>query len=225
MAATQTESPKSDRLFFSARARFLRLDIPKPFSEGDVPRWEATFMLDPSDVRGAAGIKLLLETAAKLAKENYGIVPLAIKKLAVKFIPGTPALDLNNPMNAADDIAVAFVDGDTKEDYVDYAGMFIVPAHNSRLKPAAANRKGLTVQPGEFQYPYDGAYVLGCITIWLQAGKTLALYGKRIGINLRGVQFDYDGDAFTQDVIAAEDEFTALEDEPGVAGEVSSDFD
>ena len=222
--AKKSETPTSDKLKFYARARFLRLDEPKPFEEGADPRWEATFLLDPADTRGQAGVALLLSTAAKLAKETYGVVPLQIKKLAAKFIPGTKKVDLNDPANADDGIKVAFIDGDAEKykDYVGYAGMFIVPAHNSKLKPDVANRKGLRVSPGEDQYPYDGCNVVGSVTEWIQVGKTEQKYGKRVGVNLRGVQFHSDNDPYTQDVI--DDEFEALEDEAPSAVS-ASDFD
>jgi hypothetical protein len=224
MAGKKTETPTSDTLRFYARTRFLKLNVPKPFEEGADPRWEAVFVLDPADTKGQAGIQLVLSSAAKLAKETYGVTPLAIKKLAAKFIPGTRQVDLNDPANADDGIKIAFFDGDTKPDYAGYAGMLIIPAHNSKLKPAVANRKGLTVQPGEPQYPYDGCYALGAISIWIQVGLTQQKYGKRVGVNLRGVQFAADGQAFAQDVISAEDEFTALEDEAPAAAS-ASDFD
>lgn len=227
MAGKKSETPTSDKIQFYSRTRFMRLDVPKPFEDGADPRWEATFILDPADVKGQAGIALILGTAAKLAKETYGVVPLAIKKLAAKFIPGTKKVDLNDPANADDGIKVAFIDGDADKykSYSGYAGMFIVPAHNSKLKPGVANRAGLTVQPGEPQYPYDGCYAIGCITIWIQVGKTEQKYGRRVGINLRGVQFAADGAAFTQDTIDAEDEFQALEDEAPAAAVSASDFD
>jgi len=221
------ETPTSDKIYFYARTRFLRLDTPKAFEEGQDPRWEATFVLDPSDKRGQDGIVKILDASAKLAKDTYGKVPLALKKLRAKFVPGSPKVDLNDPANADDGIKVAFLDGDSEKykDYAGYAGMFIVPAHNTRLKPAVANRAGKTVQPGEPQYPYDGCYAIGCITVWIQVGKTEQKYGRRVGVNLRGVQFAADGDAFTQDVINAEDEFVALEDEPGAATSSGSDWD
>jgi hypothetical protein len=217
MAAPRVETPTSDKIQVYGRMRFMRLDIPKPFEEGQKARWEATGILDPSDAKGQAGIQLLLATAGKMAKETYGVVPLAVKKLAAKFIPGTKPVDLNDPKNADDGIKVAFLDGDTKPEYAGYAGMFIVPAHNSKLKPAVANRRGLTVQPGEEQYPYDGCYGLLNVTLWIQVGETLKKYGKRVGINLRGVQYAAKGDPFTQDTIAAEDEFQALGDEEPAA--------
>jgi Protein of unknown function (DUF2815) len=225
MAGKKIENPSSETLRFYGRARWLRLDVPKPFEPGAVPRWEATAILDPSDVKGLAGISLLLSTAAKMSKETYGVVPLAIKKLAAKFIPGTKKVDLNDPANDDDGIQIPFSDGDAAkfQSYAGYAGQLIVTMHNSRLKPAVANRKGLTVQVGEEQYPYDGCYAVFAGTVWIHA--THGAYDKRVGLNLRGVQYAAKGDPFTQDTIAAEDEFDALEDLPTENGASSSDFD
>jgi Protein of unknown function (DUF2815) len=206
----RTETPTSDKIRFHCRTRFMRLEEPKAFEEGQKARWEATFILDPSDAEGQKGIALLLNTAKSLAKEHYGVVPLALKKLAAKFIPGAPKIDLNDPANQDDGIKIAFADGDLKKEYAGYAGMFIVPAHNSKLRPAVANRDGMQIGPGDPQYPYDGCYAVGSVTLWLQTGITEQKYGRRVGINLRGVQFAKDGQRFTQDSIEAEDEFTPL---------------
>lgn len=222
MAGKRQENPKSEPLQFYARTRWLRLDEPKPFQEGGEPRYEATFILDPSDPKGQQGIALILSTAAKMSWETYGVVPLAIKKLAAKFIPGTKKVDLNDPANADDKIQVPFQDGDDPKfaDYKGYQGMFIVPSHNSRLRPRVVNRKGITVQPGEPQYPYDGCFGMGSITLWVHANH--GAFAKRIGCNLRGLQFAHDGDRFTQDEVG-EDEFQALEDEASTVD--TSDFD
>lgn len=208
------DTPTSEKIRFKARASFLRIDKPKAFEDGADPRWEATFLLDPSDPKGLEGIKLVLKTAADLSKQAYGVVPLAVRQLAARFIPGqTPP-----PPDTKDDgIEVAFYNGDKKE-YDGYAGMFVVPAHNSKLKPAIANRKGVSVDPGEEQFPYSGCYVMGSITLWAHAGQTQKKYGKRIGVNLRGVQFMSDGEPFGQGDIAPEDEFQALEDDPNAGG-------
>jgi len=213
MAGKRTETPTSDPITFFARGRFMVLDEPKAFEQGQDPRWEATFILDPTDAKQAAGIKQVLETAATLAKAHYGKVPLKIKELAVKFIPGTPAIDYNKPENKADEIKVQFIDGDEEKykDYAGYKGMFIIPSHNKKLRPDVVNRLGAKVKKGEPQYPYDGCNVRGSITLWLQSGETERKYGRRVGINLRGVQFVSDNQAFTQDAI--DDEFEALEDE------------
>ncbi len=218
------ENPSSDPFVIYGRARWLRLDVPKPFEPGAPPRWEATSILDPSDAKGLESIKQLLGTAARMSKETYGVVPLAIKKLAAKFIPGTKKVDLNDPANEDDGIQVPFSDGDAPkwESYTGYKGMLIVASHNSKLKPAVANRKGLTVQVGEEQYPVDGNVVLTRVTIWIHA--THGAYDKRVGLNLRGVQYVAKGEPCTQDTIAAEDEFQALEDEVPAGGD-TSDFD
>jgi len=225
MAGKKQETPTSDTIQFYCRMRFLKLDEPVAFEEGQDPRWEGTFILDLADPKGQQGIAKILQTAAKLSKETYGVVPLEIKKLAAKFIPGTKKVDLNDPANAQDDIKVPFQDGDAEKfrEYKGYAGMFIVPSHNKKLRPRVANRKGVTVQPGEPQYPYDGCYGYGSITLWLQVGQTQAKYGRRIGVNLRGAQFAHDGERFTQDEVG-EDEFQALEDSEPVTTD-SSDFD
>lgn len=207
------EALTSDKIRFPARASFVRLDKPKAFEDGADPRWETTFLLDPASAKGLEGIKRVIKTSAELAKAAYGgIVPLALKQLAAQFIPDQAAPD---PKTKDDGIEIAFYNG-SKKDYDGYDGMFVIPAHNSKLKPAVANRKGVSVDPGEEQFPYSGSYVLGSITLWAQDNK----YGRRIGVNLRGVQFDKDGEAFSQGDIAPEEEFEALED---VGSEASDD--
>lgn len=193
------------------RQSFLRLDKPKAFEEGQDPRWEGTTLLDPADAKGLESIKRIIKIAADGSKQAYGIVPLALKQLAAQFIPGQAAPD---PKTKDDGIEVAFYSGDKKE-YDGYAGMFVVPAHNSKMKPAVANRRGVSVDPGEDQYPYPGCYGYTSLTLWFMDNK----YGKRVLINLRGVQFDKDGEAFSQGDIAPEEEFEALEDTAGAAGE------
>lgn len=224
-AAKRQETPTSDCIKFFARGRFGVLEEPKPFEDGAKPRWEETFILDPSDPKGAAGIKEVLETAAKMALDTYGKVPLAIKELAVKFIPGTKAIDYNDPKNRPDDIKVPFIDGDGEKwkNYAGYQGCFIIPSHNSKLRPDVVNRAGQKVSRGDAQYPYDGANVRGSITLWIQVGETERKYGRRVGVNLRGVQFVSDNEAFTQDNI--DDEFDAIEDEATTGTASSSAFD
>lgn len=223
MAGKRSETPTSEPITFFARGRFFVLEEPKPFEDGAKPRWEASFVLDPSDAVQAADIKKVLEKAAVMGKETYGKVPLAIKELAAKFIPGTKPIDYN--VDRPDDIKIAFIDGDNEKykDYAGYKGMFIIPAHNSKLRPDVVNRAGAKVSRGQPQYPYDGCNVRGSITLWIQVGETERKYGKRVGINLRGVQFVSDNTAFTQDAI--DDEFDALEDAPSESTGGTSAFD
>lgn len=221
------KTPTSEIIQVYCRLRWLRLEEPKAFQPGQEPRWEATGILDPSDPKGKEGIKTLLTEAAKLSKENYGVVPLAIKKLGVKFL-GNAALDLNDPKNADDGVKIPFTDGDDKkwEKYAGYKGMFIVAAHNSKKKPGIADVYGkkITGDVKNAQYPYDGCYGYLSTTLWLLMGESANKYGNRIGINLRGVQFAAKGEPFTSAEIDAEDEFEALEDAPSGPAAVS-DFD
>ena len=224
-------APTSPKLRFRARASFVRLDKPKPFEEGADPRWETTFLLDPADKAHSTanpalklvGIKEILQEAANLSKQAYGVVPLKLRILAAQLGYGkTP--DVANEKD--DEIEIAFYKGDKKE-YDGFAGMFVIPAHN-KIKPAVANRKGAPVEPGEHQFPYGGAQVIGSITLWAQVGQTQKKYGKRIGVNLRGVQFYADDKAFGAGEIAAEDEFDAMEDDDATAAATAggdSDFD
>lgn len=213
-------TPTSDKLKFHSRCAFVRLDKPKPFEDGSEPRWETTFLLDPADAVQLTDIKMVLQQAAAFAKraDCAGFVPLAIKKLAAQFITGQAAPD---PLAKDDKIEVAFYHGDEK-DYDGFAGKFVIPAHNT-IKPAVANRKGEKVEPGEDQFPYSGCYGIGSITMWWQDNK----YGKRIGVNLRGVQYDKKGEAFGHGEIAPEDEFEAMEDaeDESAAADAASDFD
>ena len=217
--ADKQESPKSRTIQVYGRGRFLVLDVPKKFDDtpGQKARWESTLMIDPSSKQGAACIKELLDEAAALSKEHYGKVPLALKKLKVKFVPGTPALDLNDPKNEPDGIRLfCMADGDAEKykNYAGYQGMFILAASNNKLKPDVANRKGVKVLPGEPQYPYDGSHIRMSVSFWLLMGAKAQSTGRLLGCNLRGVQFYADGDAFTQDTIENEFQPMAEDDQP-----------
>ncbi len=189
------------------RESFLRLIEPKPFDGKGDPRWEATTLLDPADKQQLDSIKLVIKMSAQVATQTWGLVPLALRRIAAQFVPGAPEPDSKTK---DDGIKIAFYDGSSKE-YDGYNGMFVVPAHNSMLRPAVANRAGKEVLPGDKQFPYSGCLGITSITLWGQDNQ----YAKRIGVNLRGVQF-VEGEprypAFGQGDIAAEDEFTALED-------------
>lgn len=223
-------SPTSRKLRFRNRAAFVRLDKPKAFEEGTDPRWESTFLLDPADkghwsanpALKLDGAKEIFQEMANVSKIAYGVVPLQLRILASKFGLGKP-VDIANEKE--DEIEIALYHGSKKE-YDGYEGMLVIPAHN-KIKPAVANRKGVLVEPGEEQFPYSGCQSIGSITFWAQVGQTQKRYGKRIGVNLRGVQFYADDKAFGIGEIAPEDEFEGLGDEEdaAAAADASSDFD
>lgn len=215
MAVAKKETVTSEKIKLRGRAAFLKIDKPKPYEEGATPRWEATILLDPASKVGLESIKLLFKTAAEVCKKAYGVVPLSLKTLAAQFIPGQAPPDIKTK---DDGIELAFYNGD-KKDYDGFAGMLAVPAHEyeDRPKPAIANRKGVSVAPGEEQYPYSGCEAIQSVTLWCQDNKN----GQRVGINFRGLQFVADGASFggAGGAIDPEEEFDALEDEGVSAGE------
>lgn len=220
MADDKGKAITSEKVKLRGRLSFARLDKARAFEEGQEPRYEATTLLDPASVEGLASIKELLSTAAKLAKEKWGVTPLAIRKLAAEFVPGTPAPDLNKIKD--DEIELAFYSGTAKADksdnetYESFRGMLVVPSHQyvSKPKPRIVNRKREDVEPGEEQWPYSGCYVVSHVTLWTQTNLK-----KRIGINLKGVQFDKDGEAFGGASEMSNEEFDALgDDEAAAAG-------
>ena len=182
-----------------------RLSYPKLFkaeayAEGQEKKFQATILLDPSDAKEAAMIKDIKQTAAALMREAYGddFKPSGLK-------------------------GVCFGDGNkkVKEDGTvseGYANMFYITITNT-VRPAVANRKGEPVAEGDPQCPYAGAIVYATLTLWAQNNT----YGKRINGNLRGVQFDKDGEAFGAGPVNVEDEFEALGDDSPAIG--ADDFD
>jgi hypothetical protein len=131
----------------NVRLSFPRLFKPKAFQEGQDPRFEASFLLDPSDKSHAAIIKQIKATAKELATEEFGEVPKSLK--------------------------LCFGDGDEKE-YDGYEGMFYVTSSN-KTRPTVVDRD-LSPLVEEDGKPYAGCYVNGTITLWVmnnQFGKRI----------------------------------------------------
>lgn len=123
----------------AARLSFPRLFKPKAFREGQDPRFEATFLLDPSDKAHAKVIKQIEDAADSIVEEHFG------KKKPKK-------------------IELCFGDGDEK-DYDGYEGMFYISTSNkTRPTVVARDRTPLVEEDGK---PYAGCYVNGSITLWV----------------------------------------------------------
>ena len=186
-----------------ARLSYPKLFKPEAYQEGQEKKFQATFLLDPSDADHAVQIKEIKKTAAALMRDAYGA------DFAPSGLKGICFGDGNKKVKE---------DGTVSEGYKD---MFYISVTNT-VRPAVANRKGEPVAEGDPQCPYGGCYVNGTLTLWAQNNK----YGKRINGNLRGVQFVKDGEAFGAGPVSVEDEFEALEDNsPADAGSVDDDFD
>jgi hypothetical protein len=94
-------------------------------------------------------------------------------------------------------------DGDP---YDGFDGMYYVTAR-SQTRPLIVDRnKAQLVQPDG--KPYAGCYCNLILELWAQDNK----YGRAIRINLKGVQFLRDGDAFSGGAPASVDDFADLSD-------------
>jgi hypothetical protein len=180
----------------NARGSFLRLWVPKAFQEGQTPRYEGTFLLDPSNAEHAAVITQIKSEATKLVKAKWGEKPPGLK------------------------LCFGLADSDeTKAKYDGYAGMFYITTANT-TKPTVVNGARQEVAEGARGAPYSGCYVNTNITLWTQDNK----FGKAIRGNLRIVQFAKDGPAFSGSAAPrAEDEFEAIGDQPGAATSITDD--
>lgn len=186
------------------RLSFARLHKAKAFQEGQEPRFEATFLLDPSNEVHKAQIAAIKDAGKKLAIAKWGEAPDDLT-LSYGFAD-------NNPK---------------KKKYDGYEGMFYISAANT-TKPTVIGRNktnGLWVQLGENdkESPYSGCYVNTNVTLWTQSNK----FGKAIRCNLRIVQFSKHGQAFSGAAPAnPDDEFEGLGDSPtGAKQGANSDFD
>lgn len=178
----------------NARGSFLRLFKPKAFQEGQTPRFEGTFLLDPTNAEHAATIAQIKAEAKKLIAAQWGEKPAGLK--------------------------LCFGDADkdeTKAKYDGYKGMFYVTTANTE-RPGVYGRKRQPIAEGDPEAPYSGCYVNTNITLWTQDNK----FGKAIRANLRIVQFAKHGQAFSGAAPArADEELEALEDSP--AGVTTTD--
>jgi hypothetical protein len=171
------------------RLSFPRLFKAKSFEDDQDPRYEASFLLDPTREDHAAQIQQLKKVATEVADEKWGRKKWTENK---NFFKGK----------------CFGTEATLTEVYDGYADMFWV--RTSKLaedgRPLVVDQHGnpLTMADGK---PYAGCYVTGTLTLWCQDNK----WGKRINANLRAVKFDRDGDAFSANSIGdAASEFSDM---------------
>ena len=228
---------------FGARLSFPNLWTPKQFSPSQGARFEASFLLDPSDP----------EHAKKLTELKAGIKKLALEAFDGK-IPGDLKYCLTNNSNE---------DGSQKKEYDGYAGMYVLttakpadmedipagqpgaginnepgprqgkPLQRARKiilaggieayggQPNVVNRALAPVREGQPEAPYAGCIVDASIQFWAQDNK----FGKRINANLVTVRFVKDAPAFGRGSSAAEDDFEPIEAPSGASEADSDGFD
>lgn len=134
------KAPTSDVIKLkNVRLSFARLWKPKAFQDGQDPRFEATFLLDPTNATHAATINEIKAAASKMIKES--------------------GLDARS-------FKLCFGRGDEKP-YDGWAGMVYL-ASNNKTRPTVVDRNRNPVAEGDAQAPYSGCYVNASITLWLQ---------------------------------------------------------
>lgn len=172
------------------RLSFPRLFVPKAFSPAQEPRFEATFLLDPSNKAHAGVIAQIKSEAKRVATEKWGAnLPKALKK------------------------CYGLADESGKE-YDGYAGMFyIASANKTRPRVVGPDRVDLVESDGK---PYAGCFVNATVSLWAWGPN---VGGHGLNANLRGVQFVEDGDAFGVRPVDAEEEFDALEETATAGGD------
>lgn len=176
----------------NVRLSFPRLKEPVKFDENnpnEIPKYKASFLLDPNDPAHAKTIEEIKAAAKKCIIDAWGQKPKTMKPIE------------------------CFGDGDTQinkkteEVYDGYAGMFYVSAANAR-RPLLQDRNGEQVDRDRVEEVfYGGCYVNASIDLWIQDND----FGKALRCQLRGVRFRRDGEAFggggvSEDELADDDE-------------------
>jgi hypothetical protein len=189
--------PTSENLKINdARLSFAHLWVPKPFEEGAVPKYQATFLIDPSSKAGQRQIDKILAVAEEVMKAQW---------------PDDIPVDMGFGFGYADgkyDLELCGKEFRTKpHNYDGWEGMFFLTAYEvTRPRVIDGRRNDLAQESGK---PYSGCYVNGLVSLWTQNNRG----GKRVNANLRAVQFVRDGEAFGAPPVNVEEEFDVIEDD------------
>jgi len=177
----------------NARLAFPNLFTPATVNGEGEPRYGASFLIPP-DHPQIAEIKKAMQAVAKEKWKDK-------------------APEIYKQLDKTDKLALH--DGDNKASYDGFPGcLYIAAAAQKANRPTvlAKDRSPLTESDGVV---YAGCYVNASIEFWAQDNK----FGKRVNAQLRGVQFDHDGDAFSAGRPADADEFDEVS-----AGTDADDF-
>lgn len=165
------------------RLSFPQIWEPKAFATDQKPKYQATFLLDPSDKAHAKMIKEIKKEAKRIVLEQFGETPKGLKKC----------------FGLADEHP-------NKKEYDGYQGMFYIST-SSKQQPTLADRNRNEVVESD-GILYAGCYVNTVITLWCQDHP---VGGKGVNANLRIIQFVKDGPAFGNAPARAEDELEIIE--------------
>ena len=210
----------------NVRLAFPQLWVPKVFAEEGNPRFEATFLLDPTKAEHAEYIKQMKAAIKALAIAEYGEdLPADIRsgeKIALKnnavIDPDTGARTQRKKYNGYADMY--FVSTASPAEVVDkkaavkVAKVVYVPnTHEIDHyvgQPPVVGRQKQPVREGQPEAPYAGCRVNAIVSFWAQpkGGR----WGPRINANLVATQFAGDDTPFTRGGIDVDEAFDAIED-------------
>lgn len=172
----------------NVRLSFPSLREPTKFDESnekEIPKFKASFILDPSDAGHQATIKEIETAAKKIIKEMWGGKPPKMKDIEC-FGEG------NNKISES-----------TGEVYDGYQDMFFVSGNNPK-RPICMYRDKTPIEKADVEdVLYAGCYVNASINLWTQDNQ----YGKAIRCQVRGVQFFRDGEPFGGGAVDTDAEF------------------
>lgn len=173
----------------------------QPPQEGEgEPKYNGSFIIDPSTPSGKANIKLIKNELKRAYKEGYP------DKVRLK---GT-CLKAQDDDLIESDMVVTATEGKQRDEY---KGMYLVSA-SEKKRPIVINRAKEPVTESD-DVVYAGCYVNVSIMIWVQGAKPEARkYGCRLNANLRAVQFYKDGEAFgASSPVDVDNEFEDFDDD------------
>jgi len=165
----------------NARLAFPAIFEPKSVA-GEEPAFSAALIIPP-DHSAIADINAAIDA---VAKEKWG----------------AKATDILKALRAKGDVCLH--NGDEKANYDGFEGNMFVSTR-SKVRPLIVDRDKSPLTPSDGR-PYGGCYVNGTLELWAQDNK----FGKRVNAQLKGIQFDHDGDAFSGGAPADPDDFDDL---------------
>lgn len=216
----------------NVRLAFPNLWVPKAMNEGQAPRFDATFLLDPTDAAHAAKIKELKAAIKDVATRAWpnGIPDeiLSGEKVCLKnnvYTDSEGTVRQRKKYNGYKDMyflpsgVPAVCDPDPK------TGKVVIPRVVRLMsgeidyyvgQPPVVGRSKQPVREGQPEAPFPGSRVNGVITFWSQDNQ----WGRRVNCNLVAVQYNAPDDPFTRGGVDIDEAFDAIEDAetPAVEG-------
>ena len=181
------------------RLSFPVIWTPKAFDKDREAKYQATFLLDPSDSEHAVQIKAIKVGAKKVLTEAFGDVPMGAMKKCFGLADKHPK----------------------KSQYDGYKGMFYISTGNS-TRPTLVDRKRQDLEQSDGVL-YAGCYVNTNVTLWTFDHPK---GGQGVAANLRIIQFVKDGEAFGNAPAKADEELDDVElDDDGATDDWDSEDD